>query len=108
MFSAVKQFASPEMQIAFLRQHGERVQVVTLLKQQGRLDEAYDEMLISGEAPAAFTAEASSSEPMTALHSNSAPTLQTVPPTASPPTAPQRALLCRLPHICSLHFRRAV
>lgn len=83
MFSAVKQFASPEMQIAFLRQHGERVQVVSLLKQQGRLDEAYDEMLISGEAPAAFTAEASSSAPMTALHSNLAPALQTVSPTAS-------------------------
>ena len=96
MFSAVKQFASPEMQIAFLRQHGERVQVVTLLKQQGRLDEAYDEMLISGEAPAAFTAEASSSEPMTALHSNSAPTLQTVPPTAS--SAAPSTSLAPLPH----------
>jgi hypothetical protein len=96
MFSAVKQFASPEMQIAFLRQHGERVQVVTLLKQQGRLDEAYDEMLISGEAPAAFTAEASCSEPMTALHSNSAPTLQTVPPTAS--SAAPSTSLAPLPH----------
>ena len=96
MFSAVKQFASPEMQIAFLRQHGERVQVVTLLKQQGRLDEAYDEMLISGEAPAAFTAEASSSAPMTALHSNSAPALQTVPPTAS--SAAPSTSLAPLPH----------
>ena len=96
MFSAVKQFASPEMQIAFLRQHGERVQVVSLLKQQGRLDEAYDEMLISGEAPAAFTAEASSSAPMTALHSNSAPALQTVPPTAS--SAAPSTSLAPLPH----------
>lgn len=96
MFSAVKQFASPEMQIAFLRQHGERVQVVTLLKQQGRLDEAYDEMLISGEAPAAFTAEASSSAPMTALPSNSAPALQTDPPTAS--SAAPSTSLAPLPH----------
>ena len=49
MFSAVKQFSSPAMQIAFLRQHGERSQVVELMQAQGLVEEAHDEMLIGGD-----------------------------------------------------------
>ena len=47
MFTAVKQFKSPEMQIAFLRQHGERRQVIELMKSHGQVHEAHDEMLSS-------------------------------------------------------------
>ena len=49
MFGAVKLSASPEWRIAFLRQHGERAQVVELMMAQGLIDEAHDEMLIGGE-----------------------------------------------------------
>ena len=48
MFVAVQQFKSPEMQIAFLRRHGERAMVIKLMKAHGQEEEAYDELLMSG------------------------------------------------------------
>lgn len=53
MFAAVKRFGSSEVQIAFLRQHGERQQVVEMLEEQGFVEQANDERLIAGDDIAA-------------------------------------------------------